>query len=108
MIYYIRNSKIEKAVQSYKKNIFSSIPPPVHHYDFYFLLTLTTYIFKIVKFFIVFLLSYGKTFSCRTVGKTGVIGTSDNSRFTTPTAIRQYYFLFISYPIFLKAATKSS
>ena len=28
MIYYIRNSKIEKAVQSYKKNILNSIPPP--------------------------------------------------------------------------------
>ena len=32
----------------------------------------------------VFLLSFGKTFSCRTVDKTGVIGTSDNSRFTNP------------------------
>lgn len=51
VIYYIRNSKIEKAVQSYKKNILNSIPPPVHHYDFYFLLTLTSIYFQDCKVF---------------------------------------------------------
>ena len=51
MIYYIRNSKTEKAVQSYEKIFFNSIPPPVHYYYFYFLLTLTNISFQDCKVF---------------------------------------------------------
>lgn len=50
MIYYIRNSKIEKAVQSYEKNIFSSISPRPSLL-LLFLLTLTNIYFQDCKVF---------------------------------------------------------